>query len=143
MTGGVETFEYKCINWTLSKGYDRLTDRMSLQDGNMHGIKIMSKDETLSLLDRLHTLESSMRALQQNTGQEIQTLQKAVVSRCEKIDKQIEFDDQRQKVQRQNLTLSVCKNLQDSFSRVLPAFPVITSERVHGPKYPKVVKEYL
>ena len=41
----------KCINQTLSKGYDRLTDRMSLQEGNMHAIKIMSKDETLSLLE--------------------------------------------------------------------------------------------
>ena len=95
MTGGVETFEYKCINWTLSKGYDRLTDRMSLQEGNMHAIKIMSKDETLSLLDRLHTLESSMRALEQNTGQEIQMLQKAVVNRFEKIEEIIEFDDQK------------------------------------------------
>ena len=47
----------------------------------MHAIKIMSKDETLSLLDRLHTLESSVRALEQNTGQEIQILQKAVVNR--------------------------------------------------------------
>ena len=69
----------------------------------MHAIKIMSKDETLFLLDRLHTLKSSMRALEQNTGQEIQTLQKAVVKRFEKIEEFIEFDDQGQKVQRQNL----------------------------------------
>ena len=62
------------INQTRSKRYDRLTDRMSLQEGNMHAVKIMSKNETLSLLERLHTLESSMRALEQNTGQEIQTL---------------------------------------------------------------------
>ena len=68
-------------------GYDRLTDIMSLQEGNMHAIKIMSKDETLSLLDRLHTLESSMRTLEQNTGQEIQTLQKAVVKKSKKIEK--------------------------------------------------------
>ena len=66
----------------------------------MHAIKIMSKDETLSLLDRLHTLESSMRALEQNTGQEIQTLQKAVVNRFEKNEEIIEFDDQKQKVKR-------------------------------------------
>ena len=59
--------------------YDRLTDRMSLQEGNMYTLKITSKDETLSLLDRLHTLESSMRALEQNTRQEIQTFQKAVI----------------------------------------------------------------
>ena len=84
----------------------------------------MSKDETLSLLDRLHTLESSMRALEQNTGQEIQTLQKAVVKRFEKIEEFIKFDDQGQKVQRKNLASSVCKNLQDSLPRILPAFPI-------------------
>ena len=54
----------------------------------------------------------------------------------------MEFDVQEQKVQRQNLTSSVCKNLQDSFPRVLPAFLVITLEIVSGSKYPKVVKEY-
>ena len=53
--------------WTLPKGYGRLTDRMFLQEGNMHAIKIMSKDDTLSVLDRLHTLEYSMRELEQNT----------------------------------------------------------------------------
>ena len=62
----------ECINRTLSKGYDRLTDRMSLQEGNIHPIKIMCKDETLSLLDRFHILDSSMRGLEQSTGQEIQ-----------------------------------------------------------------------
>ena len=61
-------------------GYNRLTGRMSLQEVNMHAIKIMSKDETLSLL------ESWMRALEQNTGQEIQTLQKVVENRFEKIE---------------------------------------------------------
>ena len=48
------TVEYICQ--TLSKGYEGLIDRMSLQEGNMHAIKIMSKDETLSLLDRLDVL---------------------------------------------------------------------------------------
>ena len=108
----------------------------------MHAMKIMSKDETLSLLDKLHTLESSMKALEQNTGQEIQTLQKAVVNRFKKSEKFIKFDDQGQKVQRQNLASSVHKNLQDSFPRVLHAFSVITLERVSDPKYPEVVKEY-
>ena len=57
MTVGAETlFEsihtVECINWTLSKRYDGLTDRMSYQEKNMHAMKIMFKDETLSLLDR-------------------------------------------------------------------------------------------
>ena len=38
--------------------------------------------------------------------------------------------------------MSIHKNLQNSFPRVLPAFPVITSEKVSGSKYCKVVKEY-
>ena len=54
ITGDTETLSKRictveCINWNLSKGYDRLTNRISLQEGNMHAIKIMSKDETLSL----------------------------------------------------------------------------------------------
>ena len=76
----------ECINRTLSKGYDRLTDRMSLQEGNIHAIMIMCKDETLSLLDRFHILEFSIRALEQSTGQEIQILQKAVVNILENTD---------------------------------------------------------
>ena len=40
MTVGAKTlFEricsVECTNYTLSKGYDRLSDRMSLQEGNM------------------------------------------------------------------------------------------------------------
>ena len=69
-----------------------------LIEGNMNAIKIISKDKTLSLLDRLHTLEYSVRAL----DQEIQTLPKAVVKRFEKIEELIRFDNQGQKVQRQN-----------------------------------------
>lgn len=61
MTVGAETlFErihtVKCINRALSKGYYRLTDRMSLQEGNIHAMRIMSKDEILYLMGRLHSL---------------------------------------------------------------------------------------
>ena len=68
MIEGAETLSERihpveCINRSLSDGYNRLTDRMSLQKGNMYAIIIVSKDETLSLLDRLHTLKSSIRAL--------------------------------------------------------------------------------
>ena len=72
---------------------DGLIDRISLQEGNMPDIKIMSKDETLFLLDRHHALESSVRGLEQNTGQEIQMTQNAVVNRLEKIEEIIEIDD--------------------------------------------------
>lgn len=84
-----------------------------------------------------------MRALEQTTGQEIQTLQKAAVNRFEKIEKIIKFDDLEQNVKRQNLTSSVHKNLWDSFSRVLPPFPVIMSEKkISGSRYPKISMEY-
>ena len=33
----------ECINRILSKGNDKLTDRMSLQEGNIHTMKIMFK----------------------------------------------------------------------------------------------------
>ena len=92
MTVGAETlFERiqttKCINWTLSKGYDRLIDRMSIQEGTIHAMKIMSKDEILSLMDRFHTLESSMKALENNTGQEIQALQRAMETDLKRLRK--------------------------------------------------------
>ena len=108
MTEGAETLSgrnctVECINQTLLKGCDRLTDKMSLKVGNMHPIKTMFKDETLSLLDRCHTLKFSMRALEQNIDLKIQTLQKAVTKRFEKIKEFIEFDYQVQKVQRQNV----------------------------------------
>ena len=99
----------------------------------------MSKDETLSLLNKL---ESSIITLEQNTGQEIQTFKKAIVRRFEKIEQFIEIHEQGQKVQGQNLASSVRTKLQDSLPRVLPAYPVISSEKASGTKYPRVVKEY-
>ena len=65
----------------------------------MHTVKIMFKEEILSSLDKFHTLKSSVRTLEQNTGQGIQTLQKPVVKRLEKIEEFIEVDEQGQKVQ--------------------------------------------
>ena len=60
----------------------------------------------------------------------IQTLQKAVVNRSEKIEEIMKFDDQEQKVQRQNLTLMICKNFWDSFPRVLHGFLVIIRKSI-------------
>ena len=51
----------ECMNQNSSNGYDRLTARMSLQEDNMYAIKITSKDETLSLLDRLGILNEGIR----------------------------------------------------------------------------------
>ena len=60
--------------WNLLESYDRLTDKVSLQEGNMHAIEIMSTNEILSLLDKFDSLESSMKALKQKTGQESPTI---------------------------------------------------------------------
>lgn len=86
--------DFECINWNMLKGYDRFIDRVSLQEGNTYAIKVTSKDETLSLLDRLYTLESSVKALEQNAWQENQTLRKAVVERFQNIEKFIEIYEQ-------------------------------------------------
>ena len=67
----------------------------------MHTIKIMFKDETLSLLDKFYTLKFSVRVLEQNTVQEIQTFKNVVVKRIENANKII--DDQGHKVQGQDL----------------------------------------
>ena len=61
----------ECENRTLSKGYDRLIDRNSTQEGTVHAKRIVSKEEMVSLTDKLHALESLMKALEHNTGQEI------------------------------------------------------------------------
>lgn len=133
MTVGAETlFERiqttKCINGTLSKGYDRLIGRMSIQEGTIHAISIMSKDEILSLTNKLHTLESSVKALEHNSGQKIWGLQKAMVNRLEKIEEILNSDEQEQTVERQILTPSVSKTLRDNSHKTLPAFSVITRE---------------
>ena len=119
----------KCINRISSKGYGRLMDRISIQEVTIHAMKILYKFEILSLTDKLHTLKSFPKALEKNTGQEIQALQKAMAYRLKKLEEIIDSNEQEQKVERQNLTPSVSKPLQDTLPRVLPAFPVITSER--------------
>ena len=63
MTEGAETVSerihaVKCINQNLLNSCYRLVDRVPLQEVNIYAIEFMFKDETLSLLDRLHTLES-------------------------------------------------------------------------------------
>ncbi|KAK7806240.1 hypothetical protein U0070_008903 [Myodes glareolus] len=131
-----------------------------MQEGTVHAMRIMSKEDMVSLTDKLHTLELSMKAilskeemvslmdkhhalellmkaLQHNTGQEIQDLQKAMVIRFNKIEEIIDSDEQEQKVERQH---SPQKTL--SLHRVLPAFPVITSEKITGSKNPKVIEEH-
>ena len=107
----------------------------------------------LSLLDKFHTLEScvknnnqklneTMRALEQNTGLEIQILQKAVVKRFAKTEEIIRTDEQGDKVQVQNLALPVQVKVRNDLPRVLTVYPAISSEKPTGTKYPKVVKEY-
>lgn len=127
---GAETLSERIqtANRTLSKGNEILMDRMSIQEGTIHAMKIMSKNEILSLTDKLHTLKSSVKALEHNSGQEIQALQIAMVNRFEKIKEILNSDEQEQMVERQILTPSVSKTLRDNSHKTLPAFSVITRE---------------
>ena len=125
MTESAETLSerihiVKCINWTLSKSYGRLTNSMSLQEGNMHSTKIMSKNETLFYWTDFKSGNHQWGYYNRHwTGDPGST--KGRGKKFEKIEKFIKFDDQRQKVQRQNLTSSVRSKLQDSLPRVLAA----------------------
>ena len=94
----------------------------------MHIIKIMFKDEMLSLLDKFYTLKASMRTLEWNTEQEIQTSQKAMVKRFIKIEEIIKTDEQRQKIQGQYVDSSICARLWDDFPRDLTAYLVFSSK---------------
>ena len=66
----------------------------------------------MSLTDKFRALESLMKALEHNTGQEIQDLQKAMVSRFNKIEEIIDSDEQEQKVERQHLPLKTLESTQ-------------------------------
>ena len=86
----------------------KLSERICAVESNCQNLLKsydISKNETLSLLNNL---ESLVRTLEQNTGEEIQTFKKAAVKKFEKIEKFLEIDDQGQKVQRQDLASSVC-----------------------------------
>ena len=54
---------------------------------------IMSKEEMVPLTDKLYNLESLMKTLEHNTGQEIQDLQKVMVSRFNKIKEIVDSDE--------------------------------------------------
>ena len=140
-------------NQNLLKIYNRITDKVSFQEDNMHAIQIMFKDETLSLLDEFHTLKSyvqnkvqklneSMRALEQHTGLESQMLQQAVVKRFEMVEEIIRTDQQGGKVKEQDLYSPIQVKVKDDLPRILSAYLVISFEKPSGTKYPKVVKQY-
>ena len=144
----IHTVEFD--NQNLLKSYDRLADRVSLQDGNLHAFQVKSKDEVLSLKEKLHTLEShvqnedqrlgaSMKSLEIYTGQEIQALQKTVVKRFETIEEIIGADEHGKKAQRQDSTLPVA--VRDDLPRVLASYPVIYSDKASSSKGPKGSKE--
>ena len=87
----------------MSESYDKLTEKLFLQDGNLHAIQVMSKDEMLSLKEKLQTLEShvqnedqrlcaSLKSLEIYTGWEIQALQKTIAKRFEIIEEIIGTD---------------------------------------------------
>ena len=72
-----------------------LTEKLHALESSMK--TILSKEEKVSLMDKLYTLEFLMKALERNAEQEIQYLQKAMVSRFNKIEEIIDSDEQEQK----------------------------------------------
>ena len=52
----------ECENRTLSKGYDRLIDRISIQEGTVHAMRIMSKEDIVSLTDKLYAFFDNSKA---------------------------------------------------------------------------------
>ena len=55
----IHTFDFE--NQNLLKSYDKLADGISLQEGNLHTIQLIPKDEKLSLRKNFHTLESCVQ----------------------------------------------------------------------------------
>ena len=59
---------------TLSQSFDKVTDRMYLQDGNLHDIQEKFKEDMLSLKEKIKALESQV----QNGDQKIDTSVKSL-----------------------------------------------------------------
>ena len=70
----IHTVEFD--NQKLSKSYDKLTEKMHLQeDGNLHDIQVKSKEEMLSLKEKIQTLESQVQNEDQRLGASIKSLE--------------------------------------------------------------------
>ena len=76
----------------LSQSVDKVTDRIYLQDGNLHDIQGQFKEEILSLKGIIKTLESQVqngdqkidtlvKSLETHAGQEIQDLREVMIQR--------------------------------------------------------------
>ena len=59
LSESILTVEFDYQN--LLQSYDRLTDKVSLQEINLHPIQIMSNYEMLSLKEKLQTLKSHVQ----------------------------------------------------------------------------------
>lgn len=68
--------------------YEKLSDQISLLEGNLHVIQIISKDDKVTLMDKMKSLELHMndknkklidllKSLESFIVQEVQTLQKS------------------------------------------------------------------
>ena len=77
---------------TLSQSFDKVTDKMYLQDGNLHDIQEKFKEDMLSLKEKIKTLESQVqngnqkndtlvKSLETHAGQEIQVLRETMIKR--------------------------------------------------------------
>ena len=94
----------------LSQSFDKVTDRMYLQDGNLHNIQEKLKEDMLLLRGNIKTLESQVqngdqkndtlvKSLETCAGQEIQALWETMLKRFEMIKEIIGAGEQSNKAQ--------------------------------------------
>ena len=134
----------------LSQSFDKVTDRIYLQDGNLHDIQGQFKEEILSLKGTIKTLESQVqngdqkidtlvKSLETHAGQEIQDLREAMIQRFEMIEKIIGTDDLGEKTQGQDTMPP--PPVRTGLPRVLATYPVIYSDKASTSKGSKGAKE--
>ena len=97
----------------LSQSFDKATDRIYLQNGNLHDIQEQFKEEMLSLKGNSKTLESQVqngdrknltigKSLETFAGQEIQASGEIMMKRFEMIEEIIGADELGEKIQEQD-----------------------------------------
>ena len=134
----------------LSQSFDKVTDRIYLQDGNLHDIQGLFKEEILSLKGNIKTLESQLqngnqkintigKLLETFAGQDIQALYETMIKRFEMIEEIIGADELGEKTQGQDTMPP--RAVRTGLPRVLATYPVIYSDKRPTSKGSKGAKE--
>ncbi|CAO2628536.1 E3 ubiquitin-protein ligase NEDD4, partial [Lemmus lemmus] len=133
-------YNAECLVKNLSQGYEKLNDRLTSTEGNVYSLKVCTKDEMMSVMDKLRDLESSTRTLEQNTEHEMQTFQKMMIHRFEKLEELVNLGSQDQGMTEQILDSSIQKTPRINFPG---AFLILAPENLTNSKAQKVAKQAL